>query len=370
MAVGLGIHGEPGIDEVDIPTAAELGELFVRHLLEDVPEGVDPEGARVVPLLNGLGSVKYEELFVVYRSIHTLLTGRGITVVDPEVGELCTSFDMAGCSLTLLWLDDELERLWTAPADSPGFRRGQVGEQQRVDAVVADDAAETVGASSPASRACATTIVEALDAIARTIDEHADELGRLDQVAGDGDHGIGMQRGSHAGRDAARAALEQDAGAETVLRHAANAWSDRAGGTSGAIWATILKAFGAALGDDARPGTGDISRGVTAAKDAVMQFGKAKVGDKTMIDAIVPFSDELSARAGDGEELAGAWAAAAAASTRAATATASLTATLGRARTHGEKSVGTPDPGAVSFALICTTVADIIASRQDDQEGP
>ncbi len=370
MAVGLGIHGEPGIDEVDIPTAAGLAELFVTSLLEEVPKGVDLEGARVVPLLNGLGSVKYEELFVVYRTVHALLTERGLTVVDPEVGELCTSFDMAGCSLTLLWLDDELERLWAAPADSAGFRRGQVGEQQRVDAVVKDDAEDTVGEASPASRACAETIATALDVVAGAVDEHADELGRLDQVAGDGDHGIGMQRGSHAGRDAARAAVGQGAGAETALRHAANAWSDRAGGTSGAIWATILKAFGGVLGDEAQPTVSDIARGVAAAKDAVMEFGKAKVGDKTMIDAIEPFSDELSARASEGQKLGEAWSAAAAAATTAAEGTASMKATLGRARSHGEKSVGTPDPGAVSFALICTTISDIISTapgtaRQD-----
>ncbi|MHA7279592.1 dihydroxyacetone kinase family protein [Arthrobacter sp. MDT2-2] len=362
MAVGLGIHGEPGIDEVDIPTAAGLAELFVSRLLEEVPDGVALEGARVVPLLNGLGSVKYEELFVVYRTVHQLLGERGISIVDPEVGELCTSFDMAGCSLTLLWLDDELERLWTAPADTPGFRRGQVGEQQRFDAEVKDDAEETVGSSSAESRACAATVATALEAVARIVDEHADELGRLDQVAGDGDHGIGMQRGAHAARDAARAAVGQGAGAETALRHAANAWSDRAGGTSGAIWATILKALGSVIGDEARPGAEDLARGVSAASDAVMAFGKAKVGDKTMIDAIVPFSGELSARIGEGQGLAEAWSGAASAATTAADATAAMKATLGRARAHGEKSVGTPDPGAVSFALICTTVADVISN--------
>ncbi|MGB4137701.1 MAG: dihydroxyacetone kinase subunit DhaK, partial [Microbacterium sp.] len=114
MAVGLGIHGEPGIDETDIPTAQGLAELFVSSLLDEVPDGVDVAGARVVPILNGLGSVKYEELYVVYGAVHRLLEEAGITVVSPEVGEFCTSFDMAGVSLTLLWLDEELERLWLA----------------------------------------------------------------------------------------------------------------------------------------------------------------------------------------------------------------------------------------------------------------
>ena len=90
----------------------------------------DPAGAgarpRVVPILNGLGSVKYEELFVVYRRVAQLLAEAGLEAIDPQVGELVTSFDMAGTSLTLFWLDDELESLWNAPADAPAFRRGAV----------------------------------------------------------------------------------------------------------------------------------------------------------------------------------------------------------------------------------------------------
>ena len=127
MALGLGIHGEPGIGETDVPTADGLAALFVEQLLAEVPEGVgEVRGARVVPILNGLGSVKYEELFVVYRSIVTRLEAEGLVIVEPEVGELVTSFDMAGASLTLLWLDDELERFWSASADTPAYTKGSV----------------------------------------------------------------------------------------------------------------------------------------------------------------------------------------------------------------------------------------------------
>jgi dihydroxyacetone kinase len=127
MAVGLGIHGEPGLDEADVPTANGLAGLLVQRLLQELPSEVaSAEGQRVVVILNGLGSVKYDELFVVYREADRLLRGSGITVVDCEVGEICTSFDMAGVSLTLVWLDEELERLWLEPAETPAFRRGAV----------------------------------------------------------------------------------------------------------------------------------------------------------------------------------------------------------------------------------------------------
>jgi dihydroxyacetone kinase len=361
MAVGLGIHGEPGIDETDVPTAEELAQLFVSRLLDEVPDGVEVSGARVVPILNGLGSVKYEELFVVYRSVDRLLRAAGVEVVDPEVGEFCTSFDMAGCSLTLLWLGNEpggeLERLWTAPADTPAFRRGSVSERERVDSGTAAAAQRTIPQASDESRQAAVVIAGLLERIAQAVDGQADELGRMDSVAGDGDHGIGMQRGSRAGARAARSAADAGAGAGTTLAEAGDAWSDQGGGTSGVIWGRILQTLGRALGDDA-PVTGSaVSAAVSEARDVVMGFGKAQVGDKTMVDAIVPFADDLGAGVGAGRSLREAWPHAAAVAEQAAQQTAQLAARLGRARSHGDKSIGTPDPGAVSFALICTTVA-------------
>ncbi|MCS3842921.1 dihydroxyacetone kinase family protein [Microbacterium sp. AK031] len=360
MAVGLGIHGEPGIDEVDVPTAAGLAALFVSSLLEEIPEGVEQKGARVVPILNGLGSVKYEELYVVYAEIDRLLVEAGIVVVSPEVGEFCTSFDMAGVSLTLLWLDDELEPLWHASCDTAAFRRGAVEGRVAVDTVEAVEEDIVIGPASDGSRRAAATIERALNAMAAMLDAEADELGRIDRIAGDGDHGIGMQRGSRAAAAAASAVAAEGAGARTALQQAGDAWADKGGGTSGAIWGEMLVALGATLGDDDDVDAARTAAGVTAMKDAVMSFGKAKVGDKTMIDAIVPFADRLADLVDSGADLISAWADAAGAADQAAKDTADLTAKLGRARSHGDKSIGTPDPGAVSFALIAYTVLDIL----------
>jgi dihydroxyacetone kinase len=188
-----------------------------------------------------------------------------------------------------------------------------------------------------------------------TIDEHADELGRIDAVAGDGDHGIGMQRGSTAADAAARDAADRGAGAGSVLTIAGDAWSDRAGGTSGAIWGAALEALGRVLGDTDRPDPGTVQAAVHAATEAVLAFG-AVVGDKTMVDALVPFDDTLAARVTAGDDLVLAWTAASDAAQRAADATAALLPRMGRARTHGEDAVGTPDAGAVSFALITAAV--------------
>ncbi|KRE31375.1 dihydroxyacetone kinase family protein [Agromyces sp. Soil535] len=373
MAVGLGIHGEPGIDETDVPTADGLAELLVSSLLAEVPDGVDgARGARIVPILNGLGALKYEELFVVYRRVAELLEQAGVEIVDPHVGEYCTSFDMAGGSLTLFWLDDELERLWNAPVDTPAYRHGAVTAAERRHADEVTDAASTaIPVGSPASQQAAATALGAIEATVEVIDAHVDELGRLDAIAGDGDHGIGMQRGAHAALAAAREAAQAGAGAATLLDRAAHAWSDRAGGTSGALWGVALRSVGSALGDHAAPTRQAVVAGVASAADGIMAYGKAQPGDKTMVDALLPFSAALRRGVDGGARLADAWAAAADVASEAAAATADLLPRMGRARPHAEKSLGTPDPGAHSFALIVQAVGSVLAgdagTRKEDQ---
>ncbi|GAB3609299.1 dihydroxyacetone kinase family protein [Humibacter ginsengiterrae] len=374
MAIGLGIHGEPGIDETGIPSADGLAELFASRLLDpaEVPEGVQVEGARVVPILNGLGSVKNEELYVVFDRLAVLLEDAGATIVDPQVGEFCTSFDMAGASLTLFWLDEELERLWSAPADTPAFRTGAVdtagmtivptGDDDDVD----DEVVEEIPEAGTESKEAAARVIALLAAVRDVIDENADELGRIDAVAGDGDHGIGMQRGARAAVDAATRVADAGAGSGKVLTVAANAWSDRAGGTSGALWGIILTAVGGSVGDEDAPNARSVSAGVSAAKQAVMEFGKAEVGDKTIVDALVPFADTLASHVEAGEGFVDAWSAAASEATRAADATADLLPLIGRARSHGEKALGVRDPGAVSMALIANRVSEVLTSWRSD----
>jgi dihydroxyacetone kinase len=368
MAIGLGIHGEPGIAEADIPSADGLAELLVAKLLTEVPDGVGVEGARIVPVLNGLGSLKYEELFVVYRRVAQLLTDAGIEIMDPHVGEYCTSFDMAGVSLTLFWLDDELETLWQTAVDTPAYRRGSVAPRERADAAAVASVVEAIEPGDDASRSVAQTVLAAVRTIVDTVDEHVDELGRIDAIAGDGDHGIGMQRGSHAALAAATAAVEAGAGAQTTLERAADAWSDKAGGTSGVLWGVILTAVASTLGDRGRPDAASVAAGVAAGCRGVTDYGKAVIGDKTMVDALVPFSSTLTQAVDAGAGLVDAWRTAADAATRAALATADLLPRMGRARTHGQNSVGTPDPGAISLALIVTAVGGTLAASASEKE--
>ncbi|HEX4443953.1 MAG TPA: dihydroxyacetone kinase family protein [Galbitalea sp.] len=367
MEVGMGIHGEPGLSESPYPTADELAELFLGRLIAEVPADVALEGARVVLILNGLGSVKYEELFVVYRRVAQLVAERGLVVVDSKVGEFVTSFEMAGASLTVCWLDADLERLWLAPATSPAFT--QVAEGLGVswsppsgDHHESAASAEMGRASTAgeASVALASDIAEAMATAAGAIAEAETELGRLDAIAGDGDHGIGMRRGITAATEAAIAAVNYGAG--TTLLRAGDSWADRAGGTSGAIWGIILRAVGAAIGDDTVPDTVILARAVSEATAAVAEFGKVTLGDKTLYDVLAPFSISLAESADEGDPPGVAWERACRVADAASAATAQLIPRVGRARPHAEKSVGVADPGAVSLALLVNSVRPLFVA--------
>ncbi|WP_446215756.1 dihydroxyacetone kinase family protein [Micromonospora sp. IBHARD004] len=354
MAIGLGIHGEPGIGEQPLLGADELADLLVGEILDEA--GTSQPDGRVAVLVNGLGSVKYEELFIVYRRVAHRLAKADLTVVRPTVGEQVTSLNMSGLSLTVTFLDDDLERYWTAPADTPAFHRGPVVDEQPRRVLAAAPAGRRIQPGSPASRACAAWVAGALAHVRDVVTQHEARLGEIDAVAGDGDHGMGMARGSAAAARAAAEAVSARAGVRGLLVHAAEAWSERAGGTSGALWGAGLTAAARALDDENTPTPDDIVRASRAAVDTVVRLGGAKPGDKTLVDAAMPFVDVLQAWTAAGTPLAAAWSAAAEAATEAAEATAGIPARLGRARTHGDGSIGTPDAGAVSFALIVSAL--------------
>lgn len=353
MSVGLGIHGEPGVRDVPLQRAPELAATLLEPLLAERPDG---SGTRAVLIVNGLGTVKYEELFVLFRYVADLLETAGVDVVSPLCGELVTSLDMAGVSVTLLWLDDELERLWNAPALTPAFHRGTVaapaGGPARPAGVVAPAAIDepVVGTASPRSRAAAALAADLLTAARDAVAHRADELGDLDAIAGDGDHGVGMLRGLDAATEAARH-TDPSLGVDERLRRAGAAWADRAGGTSGALWGAALEAMGDALTDSALD-AGAAADAVHAGRERIQQLGGARPGDKTLVDALVPFDEELRRLVDAGADIGLALRDAAAAASRAAGETAALSPRLGRARPLAERSVGHPDPGAVSFGII------------------
>jgi dihydroxyacetone kinase-like protein len=121
MEIGIGIHGEPGRTRMKLATADEITELLATPILDDLPFR---RGDAVLAFVNGMGGTPLMELYIVFRKLAEILSGRGITIARTLVGSYITSLEMAGCSITLLRLDDELTRLWDAPVHTPALRWG------------------------------------------------------------------------------------------------------------------------------------------------------------------------------------------------------------------------------------------------------
>ncbi len=121
MEIGVGIHGEPGRTRMKVASADDIVEMMMVPILEDLPF---KSGDRVLAFVNGMGGTPLIELYIVYNAVNKILKGRGITVARNLVGSYITSLEMAGCSISLLRLDDEMIRFWDAPVHTPGLRWG------------------------------------------------------------------------------------------------------------------------------------------------------------------------------------------------------------------------------------------------------
>jgi phosphoenolpyruvate---glycerone phosphotransferase subunit DhaK len=121
IEIGIGIHGEPGRARVQLMPARQIVERLTTPIVEDLPFRENDE---VLAFVNSMGGTPSIELYVVYNDLQQFLTDRGITITRNLIGPYITSLEMAGCSITLLKLDEELTRLWDAPVNTPGLRWG------------------------------------------------------------------------------------------------------------------------------------------------------------------------------------------------------------------------------------------------------
>ena len=121
MEIGVGIHGEPGRSRMKLATADEITEMLATPILDDLPF---QRGDNVLAFVNGLGGTPLVELYIVYNKLAKMCAERGVTITRNLVGNYITSLEMAGCSITLLRLDDELTKYWDAPVNTPGLRWG------------------------------------------------------------------------------------------------------------------------------------------------------------------------------------------------------------------------------------------------------
>jgi dihydroxyacetone kinase len=297
--------------------------------------------------------------------VNRLLHQSGVEVHNPLVGELVTSLDMAGCSLTLMWLDDELQEMHDAPAATPAFSQGsletpRVADNGAAAATRTAAAPETMGENGGELTESGAVAVGALERALDALRGSEAELGKLDAAAGDGDHGSGMVRGMTAAVEAAQVGGGSAGG---VLELAGTAFSGAAGGASGALYGAWISAIGQSLGDDDGPDTAALHGALRSSLSTLAQLGKAEPGDKTMLDTLDPFVRSFGEAAKEDVSPADAWRRAIPAAEVGADSTADMISRKGRASKLGERSRGHRDPGAVSMLYVLRAAGEALSEK-------
>ena len=344
IELGLGIHGEKGVERTKLQPADRLVEILLESILSDRAIGA---GARVALLVNNLGGTPPMEMDVVARHALAVLRARGITVERVWSGTLLSALEMPGCSLSVLPVDDARLALLdaaTTAAAWPGD--GRIAAKR---AVVALTGASLGGQEQNRSADTAgPAVLAAAKAAGQALADNETALTELDAAAGDGDLGISMARGAAAIH--ALPALADESAAAALTR-VAEALRRAIAGSSGPFYAIGLLRAARHLA-----GTGSLTAKDWAAAFAqgvagVSELGGARPGDRTMLDALHPAVEAFQAALEAGRAPAEAWKAATDAAAKGADATAQMQPKLGRASYVGARALGLKDGGAVAVSI-------------------
>ena len=362
MEIGMGIHGEPGMRRGPLETADAVTDELMEMILADMPLG---QGDEVAVLVNGLGATGQLELYILHRRVARILADRGVKIHYSWVGEYCTSLEMAGASVTLLKLDDDLKTLLDVPCRTPALtvagalapkgahttrQHAQTSRQTAQDR----STLKTDGTISPAG--FRTMILAAADAIFA----NRDWLSELDGVIGDGDHGITMDIGFSAIR--AELAQDQDETITGMSNRMGKAFLDAVGASSGPLYASAFQTAGAAVADRLNLDAAAMVAWIEGLHDGIVARGGASVGDKTMVDAYVPAVTAAKDARDAGGDVGACLAAAVEGAQVGRDATAHMTSKRGRSKKLGERSVGHIDPGAASAHILFVALRDAAAA--------
>ncbi|MBP7201968.1 MAG: dihydroxyacetone kinase subunit L [Propionivibrio sp.] len=367
MEVGIGHHGEPGIDVRTTVSAAEMAELMLKVVLPDLPFG---KGDRVALLVSGLGATPIMELYILYGELAKRLEAHGITVVFNKVGNLFTSLEMMGVTLTMMKVDDELEACLKAPCDCVGINVAGNASAGRSYSGSLEGAAKTAAAAAPAAKTAAAprtisgptvamaTAGDVVRDLITTINSNRAFLSEIDGLIGDGDHGINMSKGfTGCGTrlDALGAAANE---LPKAFEQLSQALMDDIGGSMGPLYGNFFLGFVNMLEAYPEMDAKLFGEALAAAVSNVQGMGNAKVGDKTLIDTMVPALNAYTEAVGAGSSFADALKAMSVAAEAGKNSTKDLQARIGRSARLGPRSIGVLDAGATSCFLILQSISN------------
>jgi ATP-dependent dihydroxyacetone kinase len=349
IEMGLGIHGEAGVEKSTMRPAAELVAILIETIANDL--GLS-SGDELALLVNGLGATPPMELSVVARDAMIELKRRGMKVSRAWTGTFLSALDMPGCSLSLFKLTPNLLALLDAPTNAISWPRG--GAVSTTGGITIASVSAPPLAQDPAGNDL-PALRNAVQSAARALVEAEPILTELDTRAGDGDLGSSLERGSQALLSFPDTFWRQDSA--SVLQAMGEALRRSIGGSSGPFYATALIRAARRVAGIAAPSPTDVAEAFDLATQAISTLGGATSGDRTMLDALIPASNALRKAAEAGESIHVALKFAAQAAAEGAEATASMKPRLGRASYLGERTAGIPDGGAKAVAIWLNAVA-------------
>ena len=395
MEFGVGIHGEPGRyrEKIDYSTGTFADDL-ARRILTDLEEDLGLKaGEDVVLLINGFGGTPLQELYLLNNSVTKAITADGINVHRTIVGNFMTSIDMAGASISVLRVDSELKALVDYPVSTPALTWGAAMSEQAeaaLEAIKAIGKALGYTPAEPAKKASKKAVAEAEDdnatyevegtpivtetintaAFVQIVDKMADVIienevpfCEADQM-GDGDFGMSIAKGFKQLKADWATRKKGDVG--EFLVSCSEIIKEYCGGASGPIWGSAFKYAGKAMLGKKEINLTDLAFLFMEANRGVYETGKksfgkgADIGDKTLVDALKPCALALTKAAEEGKALREGIDLGAKAAHEGAEATKTHVATLGRAGTVGERSIGFPDAGAHGLDVIFNELAAYI----------
>lgn len=385
MEFGVGIHGEPGRKREKLISADELAARIVPDIAEDLKL---VKGEEIALLINGFGGTPLQELYLFNNSVTNELEKAGIKIYKTLVGNYMTSIDMAGASVTFLRLDNELKGYLDYPVSTPaitwgGSSKEDIAAREAIAALakalnvtpaafakkedVNEAAAEVEEEEGKTYKFAGKAVIgekintpgmgKLVKLMADIIIENEVPFCKADRC-GDGDFGMSIAKGFKQLKADWDTRKKGDIG--EFLVSCSEIIMEYCGGASGPIWGSAFRYAGKAVQGKKEIELKDLAAIFQAAVEGVQEtgrksFGKgAVVGDKTLIDALVPAADALSEAAGKGMKMKDAMKASAKAAVAGAEATKYIQAKMGRAGVTD--SEGYPDAGAYGLGVIFTEI--------------
>ena len=373
MEFGVGIHGEPGRKREKLISADELAARIVPDIAEDLKL---VKGEEIALLINGFGGTPLQELYLFNNSVTNELEKAGVKIYKTLVGNYMTSIDMAGASVTFLRLDGELKGYLDYPVSTPaitwgGSSKEDIAAREDIAALAKEDvneaAAEVEEEEGKTYKFAGKAVIgekintpgmgKLVELMADIIIENEVPFCKADRC-GDGDFGMSIAKGFKQLKADWDTRKKGDIG--EFLVSCSEIIMEYCGGASGPIWGSAFRYAGKAVQGKKEIELKDLAAIFQAAVEGVQEtgrksFGKgAVVGDKTLIDALVPAADALSEAAEKGMKMKDAMKASAKAAVAGAEATKYIQAKMGRAGVTD--SEGYPDAGAYGLGVIFTEI--------------